>query len=319
MNSYQAKKLNLPEIMARLGYQPTKEAKGGLEYWYNSPFRAEKEASFHTTYKGGKWIWNDFGDTGGTVIDFVMRHENYNSVSQALKFLDNLIGRVGERLVKQPSFSFHQQPNAAVAAENFRDLELLSVKPVSNSSIFKYLTEQRGIDFDLIKIYLKEIRYKNLKRGKEFFAFGTENIAGGYEIRSASDKDSLVFKSALVNRQLTFFEGSRPDLKIVDVFEGVTDFLSLLTMMKTDRLSGDAVIMNSISNYDNVLSFIREKGYKSVNLFLDNDKGGSETTDRFVADLESETVNNQSSMFLPHVDLNDALLEGRTAQIFRGK
>ena len=67
MNSYQAKKLNLPEIMARLGYQPTKEAKGGIEYWYNSPFRAEKEASFHTTYKGGKWIWNDFGDTSSAV------------------------------------------------------------------------------------------------------------------------------------------------------------------------------------------------------------------------------------------------------------
>jgi 5S rRNA maturation endonuclease (ribonuclease M5) len=315
MNSYQAKKLNLPEIMARLGYQPLREDKGGLEYWYSSPFRAEKEASFHTTYKGDKWIWNDFGDSGGTVIDFILRHENYSSVSQALKFLDDLIGRVGERQNSSPSFSFHQQPKTAVAVENFRDLELVSAKSVSNSVIFRYLTEERGIAFDLIKPYLKEVRYKNLKQGKEFFAFGTENIAGGYEIRAASDKFS--FKSALVERQLTFFEGTRPELGIVDVFEGTTDFLSLLTMMNTDRLTGDVVIMNSISNYQNVLEFIQEKGYKSVNLFLDNDKGGHKTTSRFVEDLGAEIVHNQSSMFFPHIDVNAALLEGKTADVFR--
>ena len=56
MNSEQAKKLSLPDIMSRLGYEPTEITKGGAEYWYCSPFRKEKEPSFHTSYLGGKWI-----------------------------------------------------------------------------------------------------------------------------------------------------------------------------------------------------------------------------------------------------------------------
>ena len=89
MNSEQAKKLSLPDIMSRLGYEPTEITKGGAEYWYCSPFRKEKEPSFHTSYLGGKWIWNDFADSGGTVIDFVMRHEGYTKVSDALRFLES--------------------------------------------------------------------------------------------------------------------------------------------------------------------------------------------------------------------------------------
>lgn len=322
MNSYQANKLDLPSIMERLGYYPVSAKQGtyGTELWYLSPFKDEKTPSFHATYKNGTWIWKDFSegdDRGGRVVDFILKQQNLASVSDVLKFLDSLVAKVGETVVKHSPSSFHQQPNSAVADENFRNLELVSAKPVSSSVIVKYLTEDRGIDRGLVSIYLKEIRYMNLKKGKEFFAFGTQNIAGGYEIRAASDK--FVFKSALVERQLTFFEGLRPDLLIANVFEGTTDFLSLLTMMKTDRLTGDSVIMNSISNYQNVLTFLQEKGYKSVNLFLDNDRGGHETTTRFVDDLGTGIVHNQSPMFLPHIDLNDALLEGKTAQIFKGR
>ena len=64
MNSEQAKKLSLPDILSRLGHQPTEIKNGGNEYWYRSPFRKEKEASFHTSFLGGKWIWNDFADSG---------------------------------------------------------------------------------------------------------------------------------------------------------------------------------------------------------------------------------------------------------------
>ena len=58
MNSYQAKQLNLPDLMGRLGYEPTSIKKEGKEYWYLSPFRKEKDASVHTSFLGGKWIWN---------------------------------------------------------------------------------------------------------------------------------------------------------------------------------------------------------------------------------------------------------------------
>ena len=70
MNSHQAKQIDLPNLMSRLGYEPTAIKKGGNEYWYRSPFRSEKDASFHTSYLGGKWIWKDFGQnrTNGTNV-----------------------------------------------------------------------------------------------------------------------------------------------------------------------------------------------------------------------------------------------------------
>jgi hypothetical protein len=56
MNTDQAKQLSLPELLAKLGHKPIKETKGGFELWYNSPFRKENDASFHTSFIGGKWI-----------------------------------------------------------------------------------------------------------------------------------------------------------------------------------------------------------------------------------------------------------------------
>ena len=52
MNTLQAKQLNLPNLMASLGYQPTEVKKGGKEYWYKSPFRNEEDASFHGISSG---------------------------------------------------------------------------------------------------------------------------------------------------------------------------------------------------------------------------------------------------------------------------
>lgn len=83
----------MPELLGRFGHEPVKLANQGGEYWYISPFRYEKEPSFHTSYLGGKWIWNDFGRGdvagSGTVIGFLEMHENVN-VSGALQILKNL-------------------------------------------------------------------------------------------------------------------------------------------------------------------------------------------------------------------------------------
>ena len=162
MNSNEAKKLNLPQIMSRLGYEPVSVKKGGNEYWYNSPFRSEKDASFHTSFLGGKWIWNDFGDDGGTVIDFVMRHENLYSVSDALGFLDNLQNKIGAKINNQPSFSFQQQGLKRSEFSESKELKFLSAKPIEHQVIFSYLTKERGIDRNLTLKHLQEIKYQNL-------------------------------------------------------------------------------------------------------------------------------------------------------------
>jgi len=205
MNSQEAKKINLPDLMARLGYQPTAIRKNGNEYWYNSPFRSEKDASFHTSFLGGKWIWNDFGDKGGTVIDFVMRHENYLKVSDALQFLDRFSGSV--KTGNHNSFSSQQRRREfapGANSETEKDLEFISAKKIQNPLIINYLTQERGIDKNIVLRYLEEVQYKNLNKQRTYFAFGIKNQSDGYEIRVASDK--YPFKSALIKKDMAVYQ-----------------------------------------------------------------------------------------------------------------
>ena len=328
MNSIQAKKLSLPEIMSRLGYTPAKTLKGGNEVWYKSPFRVEKDASFVTSYLGGKWIWNDFGDSGGTVIDFVMRHENYTSVKQALTFLERMFQghlfekptsrRVGEMPPKSPPdlFSFKQQGRAAApAAPEDKQLEFLKAHPISHPAIYQYLEQERRIPKQLVDLYLVEVKYRNKGNGKEYFAFGIRNESGGYEIRATSSQYS--FKSALNGRDITLIRGLSPARKAVNIFEGMTDFLSLLVMMNNRNLSGDSIILHSLSSFSKAAEVIRREDYQTIQTFLDNNRAGQEGTQRFQEAFPGR-VTSQSSLFAPHTDLNDALLANRMPDFLTG-
>lgn len=322
MNSDQAKKLDLPNIMSRLGYEPVSIIKGGKEMWFNSPFRVETEASFHTSYLGGKWIWNDFGDEGGTVIDFITRHENC-SVKEALSFLSRMYqghffeaptGTQGKPRPSHPGlFSFQQQPTRE-AGQNFseeRTLELVGVKPLQSPLIFQYL-KGRGISKELAQEYLQLIHYRNKARPsvKPFFGFGQKNLGSGYEVRSASDGTGK-FKSALICRHITVHPGAEKGGGGVSVFEGMLDHLSLLTMLGTRRLKGDAIILNALTSYDRAKAYIIEQGYSRIDLFLDNNEPGRKAATVFAKDFPG-IVHDHSASFLPHTDLNDALRAGHS-------
>ena len=316
MNSHQAKQIDLPNLMSRLGYEPTAIKKGGNEYWYRSPFRSEKDASFHTSYLGGKWIWKDFGDIGGTVIDFVMRHERLNNVREALNYLEAIYPakslkttswakKSGTASKKQATlFSFQQQsPPQAGISEN-RELEFLKAHQIQNPVIFSYLSK-RGIPNHLSERYLREVRYRNTKTGKEFFAFGMGNRSGGYEIRAASD--DYKFKSALVARDITIIRGQNQESNTVSIFEGMLDFLSLVAMLNVSQLSGDSIVMHSLSSFQQTITAIKSMGYEKVNLFLDNNRAGKEHNQKFQSAL-GEIVISQSYLFEPYEDVNDALV-----------
>ena len=42
----------MPDLLSAFGHMPVRATKQGAEYWYISPFRYEKEPSFHTSYLG---------------------------------------------------------------------------------------------------------------------------------------------------------------------------------------------------------------------------------------------------------------------------
>lgn len=318
MNTSQAKKINLPELMRKFGYEPTEIKKGGLEFWYCSPFRKEKEASFHTSYLGGKWIWNDFGDIGGTVIDFVMRHEGLSSVKEALRFLRRSNFSSGSQIINElprlknrPNpFSFQQQhfKKKQNSLRNHRELEFLKAHQVEHTALFSYL-KKRAIPRKLTERYLREVHYKNTKSGKEFFAFGMQNRSGGYEIRVASENYN--FKSALIKRDITYIKGQQLNSETVNIFEGMLDFLSLLTMLNVSNLSGDSIIMHSLSSFENCIVAIKSMKYLRVNLFLDNNNAGKDYVRKYHSHFVEQVVDH-SYLFEPYEDINDALVANIT-------
>lgn len=99
MRADDAKRLPLDQILSSLGFSPVKSQKNGQELWYTSPFREEKDASLHISSVmhprlGEIWVWKDFGDVGGNVIDFALRYFRLpaNDVSGALARLEQFGG-----------------------------------------------------------------------------------------------------------------------------------------------------------------------------------------------------------------------------------
>lgn len=309
MDIDEAKQVKLIDIMSMLGHDVKAIERGGTEHKYLSPFRLEKEPSFNVNLIKNAWF--DFGlSKGGNAIDFAVEYAGFigqgSTVSDALSWLNKIMGR-GEA---KPSST-----RIAKISEKESRLELVSISEIKSKAIFKYLSEERKIDATLIPIYLKQIRYKNLNSDKVYFAYGIKNLSGGYEIRVASDK--YPFKSAINGRDVSLVTGMSGVCDVVNIFEGTTDFLSLLTMMGLDTLAGDALIMHSLSSYKRTIEVIAHRGYKSINLFLDNNEAGKTHSAAFLRDLGADKVKVQSNLFLPHTDINEALKADNIPQMLR--
>lgn len=311
MNTEQAKNISLPDLLKKLGHSPVKVTKGGKELWYPSPFRKELDPSFHISIgRSGFWIWNDFGDSGGTVIDFAMRYGNYTAVRDALEFLDRNSSGMAKVLHSTRNaadlFSFHQQDHRE-AVENFsadRQLELIEAKPITSAAILNYLSRERGIPAELAHRYLLEVRYQNLTVGKPFFGFGMVNESGGYEVRVALPNHK--FKSAINARDISVIAGSQPGSDTVSLFEGMTDFLSLLVMQGKSQLPEDVIIMHSLSSHGRTVGHLQAHPYQQIKTYFDNNPAGQKGTARLKSEL-GQAVVSYSETFAPHVDLNDAL------------
>lgn len=325
MNSEQAKKLSLPDLLAKLGHTPTQIKKEGRELWYRSPFREERTPSLQVSMgRTGIWIWNDHGDTHGTVIDFVMRYRNFHQVKDALEFLEDIYQpNLFSAPIPQPPksaatpapdlFSFYQQEGRE-AAKNFsenRELEFIDARPLKHFVALKYLTEERFIPAELAQQYLALVRYRNSKTSKEYFGIGMKNQSGGFEVRSASSQQN--FKSALLARDITIIPGAVAGRGTVHLFEGMMDFLSFLVLNGVESSPDDCVIMHSLTSFDRAVAYIRSQDYQAIKTYLDNDKAGQQGTERFKAEFGAMLL-PQGEAFAPHHDLNAMLQAQRSGQ-----
>jgi DNA primase len=276
MNSYQAKQIPIQEALAKLGYLPVRKDKGGVEWVYNSPFRNEKEPSLFVNVR--KNVWNDFGDIGGNLLDFVMRHES-TDFRGALSFLD--------RLYSKNDFKAYTAPKIKKSTSSIQEKEtfiLDAVLPLKSKILENYLGS-RSINISIARNYLKTVQFHHAETGKKYFGLGLENQSGDYEVRNEHLKTVVGKKDiSLINGK-----GGVGASKQVAVFESAMDFLSYLSDKNQTKLESDVIILNSTQLTDRAKTLIEQKGYQKVYTFLDNDKAGDKATE-ILSELKNQIV-----------------------------
>ena len=307
MNTDQAKEIDFPKLLSKLGFEPVKISKSGSELWYNSPLRSEKTASFHTSFLGGKWIWKDFGDIGGTVIDFIMRYQN-SDVKDALAFLEGRVGAVKNTIPTPLNLNFGTDksiPSVEAAKKIFTLKEIKNFG--SDYSLSEYIISNRGIDQEIAKQFLKEIHFVNNQNGKHYFAAGLKNTEGGYEIRNPFFKSTVPETS----KSMSFVKMGEDNKEII-CFEGFIDFLSYGTLFGLQSHQ-NYLVLNTVSFVKEAAQMIKSSSYSKILTFFDNDKAGQEATEYFKIQLPN--VQSQNVIYANDKDLNAFLIRFKQSEI----
>lgn len=273
---HQIKRLSIRDYLSRRGIRPARgNARCGF---YLSPLRTEQTPSFKVDYALN--LWYDFGtDKGGSIIDLVMGLENCDK-AQAIRSLGN--GEISPVVVVP-----------APATPTVPALRILAYTPLQHVALIGYLRE-RGISPAIAAAYCRQVRYA--VGGREFFAIGFQNDAGGWELRSEH------FKGGSSPKHITTLD-NHADTCIA--FEGFMDFLSYLTLKKAACLRIDAVVLNSVVNIGKAIPFLQQ--HRAVHTFFDNDEAGRRATAQVQQLAPAVEVVDQSMFYRDHNDLNDYL------------
>ena len=255
------------------GLLPTKEnSRYGL---YLSPLREEHTPSFKVDYMQN--LWYDFGlGAGGSIIDLVMRLERCN-FTEAVQLLS-----CGERT----SIAAPVPPSVLPTVPALR---MLFDIPLRHSALVGYLSS-RGIDPAIASACCREVHYA--VGGRNYFAVGFRNDAGGWELRSEC------FKGCVSPKQITTID-NRSDTVVA--FEGFMDFLSYLAMEK--QLQTDAAVLNSVVNLPKAIPFLDR--HTTIHAFFDNDEAGRKATADLKRLCPNSTVIDWSHLYREHKDLNE--------------
>ncbi|ASZ13743.1 toprim domain-containing protein [Chitinophaga pendula] len=278
MTIEQAKNIDMVDYLARLGHQPTKISEP--HYWYLSPLRPdERTPSFKINRTINKW--KDWGSgNSGNIIDFGIQYHQC-TVKEFLQKLD------ANTLTARPTV-----PHLASPVDG--EIRIIQVKPITSIPLIHYV-RQRGIPIDIAERYLKEINYQ--LKGKNYFALGFKNDAGGYELRNKYIKASSAPKMS------TFIDNKAKQL---GVFEGFFNFLTHRAMHKDEpKNTTNYLILNSLSFFDRNIP--RMSAHDRVLLYLDNDKSGDKYT-KLALTTDCQKFSDERKLYFPYQDLNDWIL-----------
>ena len=287
LNCTKANDLDLVDYLSHLGIQPIKIRK--QDYWYLSPIREEKTASFKVNRKLNRWYDHGIG-TGGSLVDFGIRFYRC-SVAEFLRVLNG-----NESSIQKPNFSGSFQAEDEEQAV----IQIIAQKELCSPALCKYL-KKRGIDLQIAKAYCKQVDYSI--NDQKLFGIGFRNDSSGFEIRNTFSKYGSSPKDVS-----TFSMGSNKVL----VFEGFMDFLSYLSINRNsaEMAANDVLVLNGIGFFAKARPFMEQHDF--VDLFLDRDKAGIKLT-KHALQLSSK-YHDASILYEGYKDLNDWVVNSGQSQ-----
>lgn len=323
MNVAQAKQIDLPDLLARIGCQQQPVTRQGI--WYLSPLRDEKTPSFKVWQnEKGQWCWKDFGDErGGNVIAFancmIGKETSDRAISEALKWLDDIFG---SRVATTPVQRTTAPKSARIEAIQPDRFTLVDNKRLTSPQLLGYL-EGRGISRRVAQANCGQANYYDNVAKKKFFGISFPNIGGGLEIRAATAYKHHVNTDA---KGFSLIHGQKKDDQSLYMFEGFTDFLSFLMLVNQEKPNSTCIVLNSTAFATQAANHIIEtpalsEKIKSVVTFMDNNDAGQKAFDRIAAVLDPAgyKVGDYRYLYADHglEDLNnfltDAPAEARAA------
>lgn len=290
-----ARQIDLVNYLVSTGHRPQKISRD--DYWFLSPIRDEKTASFKVNRKLN--LWYDFGlGKGGNFIDFgILFHRC--TVSELLQklsentpaFANTLSEKQWKKSQAASRFSMHAENNLQNSSDDSH-IKITNVREIADPLLLNYL-RQRRIHFDVAKAFCKEISFT--VNDKNYYAIGFKNNAGGYEIRNA------FFKGSSSPKYVTHVDNKAEK---ITVFEGFFDFLSYQTLVHNQPQElTNFLVLNSLSFFERS-QLLMEKS-RSVHLYLDNDPAGKARVS--TALKRSKQYHDESHLYKGFKDLNDFL------------
>ena len=287
-----AKQIDLVDFLSHLGHRPVRIR--NYDYWYLSPLREERTASFKVNRQANVWFDHGTGK-GGNLIDFGIQYFRC-PVSELLNRLSGM----------QPGniFPFHQPshtrtnktPLSAGEKEKNGDSKIvvLEHRPLADLSLLDYL-KSRSIPVEIAGRFCREVDF--LLYGKQHTAIGFQNRSGGFELRNS------YFKGSSSPKDVTLIDNRTEQLA---VFEGFFNFLSFQTVNR--NLKGQissSLVLNSLAFFENSRPLMEK--YQQVFLLLDRGKSGKTATQKAL-DWDTGKYFDRSDFYRHYEDLNDWLV-----------
>ncbi|MCW3081707.1 toprim domain-containing protein [Segetibacter sp.] len=279
MNCAEANQIDLVEYLYALGFQPEKVRNN--DYWYLSPLRNEKTASFKVNRVLNQWY--DHGEgKGGNVVDFALLY-HHCPLHETLQKLEH-------------NFSFHQHKSLSQKPTNAGEkghIEVMDVREIQAPELTAYLS-QRKVSLTVAKSFCKEVDF--VVYDKKHTAIALKNNSGGYELRNE------YFKGSASPKDVTIINNNSEN---ISVFEGMFSFLSFQTLHQNNSIAlTNFLVLNSLSFLEKSRQVMEQ--HQQIKLYLDRDSAGLKHLQNALT--WSKKYVDQSRLYQHHKDLNDYLI-----------